>query len=163
MEKEIPKDIKGDNHWYWRGFAFALNLLEQMYGKNNYQHEHNIVDCVRAKANRLDKNKIRPSLASPKQDEQEAAKYMADSIGDKEAAKVEMDTMQSAIDRASNIMDEKGKMIKSLSDSSVEKDSRIKELEDGLRLFLKVINRSDTALEYYGDAINNAEQLLNPK
>lgn len=42
-----------------------------------------------------------------------------------------------------------------------EKNTRIKELEEGLRLFLKVINRSNTALEYYGDAINNAEQLLN--
>ena len=43
---------------YWQGFEFALLLLEDMF-VSTHPHPNNIADCIRVKANRLPKNKIR--------------------------------------------------------------------------------------------------------
>lgn len=55
---------------YWEGFDYAISLLEEMYGKSNFQHPYNIVDCVKAKVNRLPQEQIRTSIpaASPVSD-----------------------------------------------------------------------------------------------
>ena len=41
-----------------------------------------------------------------------------------------------------------------------QKEAAVRELVDGLKQFLKVINRTPTALEYYGDAIKISEALV---
>lgn len=46
---------------YWEGFEFALLLLEDMFA-STHPHPKNIADCIRAKANRLPKNKIRKTV-----------------------------------------------------------------------------------------------------
>lgn len=48
---------------YWSGFDAALEAIESMYGKSNFQHDYNICDCVKAKFNRMDKKEIRKQSA----------------------------------------------------------------------------------------------------
>jgi len=43
---------------YWKGFDYACKLLDETYAKT-HPHEFNIADCLKAKVNRLPKNKIR--------------------------------------------------------------------------------------------------------
>lgn len=78
---------------------------------------------------------------------------------------IEREWLQWKVNNTGNVEDIPVYRIASLREAYIagrtKSMERIKELEEGLRLFLKVINRSNTALEYYGDAINNAEQLLN--
>lgn len=59
LETRLLASPKQDDRRYWDGFDFALDLMEEMYGTNNFRHGYNIVDCVKAKANRLPKDKIR--------------------------------------------------------------------------------------------------------
>jgi predicted nucleic acid-binding Zn-ribbon protein len=46
---------------YWKGFDYALALLDEMYAKE-HPHPHNIADCIKAKVNRLDNDKIRSNV-----------------------------------------------------------------------------------------------------
>lgn len=61
MTREFALKVeKAVKEKYWEGFEFALNLLDDMYAKT-HPHPFNIADCIRAKANRLPKSKIRKS------------------------------------------------------------------------------------------------------
>lgn len=59
MTNNKEEILKVKSNEFWEGFDYALNLLEEMYGKYNFRHGYNISDCVKAKVNRLPKNKIR--------------------------------------------------------------------------------------------------------
>ena len=52
-EKPLPHSEE-----YWEGFDRACEILDENYAKS-HPHKYNIADCVRAKVNRLPKNKIR--------------------------------------------------------------------------------------------------------
>lgn len=43
---------------YWKGFDYALELLDSMYA-STHPHPYNISDCIKAKVNRMPKSKIR--------------------------------------------------------------------------------------------------------
>lgn len=43
---------------YWSGFDYACSWLDDLYA-NTHPHKYNIADCLKAKVNRLPKNKIR--------------------------------------------------------------------------------------------------------
>lgn len=43
---------------FWKGFDYACSMLDEMYAKS-HPHKFNIADCLKAKVNRLDKNKLR--------------------------------------------------------------------------------------------------------
>lgn len=44
---------------FWDGFNFACDLLEDLGYAKSSTHPYNIADCLKAKMNRLPKNKVR--------------------------------------------------------------------------------------------------------
>ena len=44
---------------FWDGFNFACDLLESLGFAKSSNHPYNISDCLKAKMNKLPKNKIR--------------------------------------------------------------------------------------------------------
>lgn len=47
---------------YWKGFDYACDILDDSYVKS-HPHKYNIADCLKAKVNRMPKNKIRTNVS----------------------------------------------------------------------------------------------------
>jgi hypothetical protein len=51
--------LSSRSYEFWDGFNFACDLLEDLGYAKSSTHPYNIADCLKAKMNRLSKNKVR--------------------------------------------------------------------------------------------------------
>lgn len=76
----LPSDSGGgkEESPYWKGFDYALDLLDEMYAKQ-HPHPYNIADCIKAKVNRLSKSDIRST--PPQEVEAEGQQELWNELG----------------------------------------------------------------------------------
>lgn len=58
----VLSDVMPRSTEYWNGFDYACNWVDELFAKS-HPHKYNIADCIKAKVNRLPKNKIRVNHA----------------------------------------------------------------------------------------------------